>query len=603
MSGFIIRFLICNFFISVIIVILLLMKQIFKNLLTSRMQYNLWFVLLGLLAIPFSPVSSLGFCKIFPWFEKLKNGAVSDMAMTVNNSATIPTYGNSDWKEDFTLSVSMQTSSYISLILYAIWLAGIFVMAILVIKSTIRLNRLKKSALPLQNKEVSNLYKKCLDELHITRDIPIYSTAFLNSPIIVGLFQPEIYLPIQLISDYNATDMRYILLHELQHYKHKDALANYIISFAKILYWFNPLVWYAFAKMRSDREVACDTSVLNILKECEYEAYGNTLINFAEKVSLTPFPFVSGIVGNMEQMKQRIINIASYQKPSVSRRLKGISAFMMIAVFLLGSVPTLSTYAENVNIYHWKISDKNIRYIDFSGYFGKYDGCFVLYDMENDMWSIYNINHATQRTSPYSTYKIYDALFGLEEGIITPDDSYMPWNGEVYPFDAWNKEQTLSSAMSSSVNWYFQSLDRQMGTSVIYKYVHKIGYGNKNISGDLKSYWLEAPLKISPLEQVELLTKLYNNEFAFKTENINAVKEAMFISSSDAGSIYGKTGTGQINERNVNGWFIGYTETLGHTYFFATNIQGKDEASGSKAAEITMSILSDVDIWKSDTIQ
>ena len=78
----------------------------------------------------------------------------------------------------------------------------------------------------------------------------------------MGLLKPCIYLPIHLISDYNESDMRYMLLHELQHYNHKDAVASYLMNLAGVIYWFNPLVWYALKEMRNDREVACDTSVL-----------------------------------------------------------------------------------------------------------------------------------------------------------------------------------------------------------------------------------------------------------------------------------------------------------------------------------------------------
>ena len=77
-------------------------------------------------------------------------------------------------------------------------------MLLLVIKSNIRLVTLKKSTLPLQNKAIRTLYNNCLSEMRIKRNIPIYSTAFLKSPIIVGLFRPCIYLPIHLLSDFNA---------------------------------------------------------------------------------------------------------------------------------------------------------------------------------------------------------------------------------------------------------------------------------------------------------------------------------------------------------------------------------------------------------------
>ena len=53
-----------------------------------------------------------------------------------------------------------------------------------------------------------------------------------------------------------------------------------------------------------------------------------------------------------------------------------------------------------------------------------------------------------------------------------------------------------------------------------------------------------------------------------------------------------------IEEKNVNGWFIGFVESKNHTYFFATNIQAIDNATGSIASEITLSILSDMNIYK-----
>ena len=598
MANFMIRFLICNVFISGIIGILLIAKRIFKNNLSSRMQYNLWFLLLGLLAVPFIPFRFIGLPQIFSWLGSLRSSPSSSAGTNIAGTAEAVTTGNTNWMNDFTLSINSETPPIAGYILLGIWIVGILAMIILVIKSSLRLHTLKKSALPLQNQEVHRLYHRCLKEMGIHRNIPIYSTAFLKSPIIVGLLKPCIYLPIHLISDYNESDMRYMLLHELQHYKHKDAVASYLMNLAGVIYWFNPLVWYALKEMRNDREVACDTSVLKMLEEDAYEDYGNTLINFAEKVSLTPFPFTAGLGGNMKQMKRRIINIASYEKPTFMKRLKGMTAFMLTAVLLLGLAPILSTYAAEVSHYQWKTSSENISYVDFSSYFGEYEGSFVLYDLENDSWSIHDMDHATLRVAPDSTYKIYDALFGLEEGVITPEDSFIAWNGESYPFEAWNANQTLQSAMASSVNWYFQSVDEQLGTTSVYDYIKKIGYGNKNMSGDFSTYWMESSLEISPVEQVELLTKLQNNSLSFAPENINAVKDSICISSSDAGSFYGKTGTGRVNGQDVNGWFIGYIETADNTYFFATNIGADSNATGSNATEITMSILSDMNIWK-----
>lgn len=598
MADFMIRFLICNVFISGIIGILLIAKGIFKNNLSSRMQYNLWFLLLGLLVVPFIPFRLIGFPQIFSWLGSLKSSPSSNTGTTMGETLGSDPTGNVNWMNDFTFSVNSKAPSIAGYILLGIWIVGILAMIILVIKSALRLRNLKKSALPLQNQEVRRLYLHCLEEMGIHRDIPVYSTAFLKSPIILGLLKPCILLPIHLISDYNESDMRYMLLHELQHYKYHDAIGSFLMNLAGVVYWFNPLVWYAIKEMRNDREVACDTSVLKMLEEDAYEDYGNTLINFAEKVSLTPFPFSASLGGNMKQMKRRIINIASYEKPTLIKRLKGMAAFVLTAVLLLGFAPFISTYAAEANYYQWDSSSENVSYVDLSTYFGEYEGSFVLYDLGNDAWSIHDKEHAILRVSPNSTYKIYDALFGLEEGVITPENSFIAWNGESYPFDAWNADQTLQSAMNSSVNWYFQSLDKQLEKSVLQSYLDTIGYGNQDISGKLSSYWMESTLKISPIEQVKLLTSLYQNDFDFIPEHIQAVKNAIRLSASDAGTFYGKTGTGRVNGKDINGWFVGFVEVQNNTYFFATNIQNVQDATGGKASEISLSILSDLNIWK-----
>lgn len=599
MANFMIRFLLCNVFISGIVGILLIAKWVFRNNLSSRMQYNLWLLLLGLLTVPFIPFRLISFPQIFSWLSSVRNSSASHADVGANNVMDTGLSGTTNWMNDFALSVNKDTPSVTGYILLGIWIVGMLAMMILVIKSSLRLRTIKRSALPLQNPEVRRLYNKCLNEMKITRNIPVYSTAFLKSPIIVGFLKPCIYLPIHLISDYHESDMRYMLLHELQHYRHKDDIANYLMNFAGVLYWFNPFVWFALREMRNDREVACDTSVLKMLEEDDYENYGNTLINFIEKVSISPFPFTASLSGNMKQIKRRIINIASYEKPTFYKKLKGMTAFILTTVLIMGLTPFISTYAADGSHYQWDSSSENISYVDLSTYFGEYEGSFVLYDLENDAWSIHDMEHATLRVAPNSTYKIYDALFGLEEGVITPENSFIAWNGETYPFEAWNADQTLQSAMNSSVNWYFQAVDEQLGASDVYSYVQEIGYGNENMSGDFSSYWMESSLEISPIEQVELLTKLQNNSFGFAPENINAVKDAICLSASDAGTFYGKTGTGRVNGQDVNGWFIGYIETADNTYFFATNISADSDATGGNATEITMSILSDMNIWVS----
>lgn len=265
--------------------------------------------------------------------------------------------------------------------------------------------------------------------------------------------------------------------------------------------------------MRCDRELSCDSAVLHLLDETDYQAYGNTLINFAEKISHIPFPYATGMSGNMKQIKRRILNIAAFQKEAKRGKARGFLIYILIAFLSLSYAPVLAAAGSPQNEYRLPNDMKNISTIDLSNHFNGYQGSFVLYDTNQNAWNIFNIENAKERIAPNSTYKIYDALLGLESGIITPEDSDMTWNGEDYPFDAWEANQTLSSAMKNSVNWYFQSIDSQLGFHSVKSFLQKIQYGNQQTGSDIDLYWTDLSLKISPIEQVNLLKNSMTTSF------------------------------------------------------------------------------------------
>jgi bla regulator protein BlaR1 len=217
--------------------------------------------------------------------------------------------------------------------------------------------------------------------------------------------------------------------------------------------------------------------------------------------------------------------------------------------------------------------------------------------LKTDDYTIYNKNRSVLRVSPDSTYKIFSGLFGLESGILQIGDTNINWNGINYPYEAWNKNQELHSAIENSVTWYFQEIDKQLGMKNLQTYFKQVNYGNCNFSGEISDYWMESTLKISPIEQVQLLKNFYTNKYKFKEENIATIKSTIKIAEKGENILSGKTGTGNVNGKNINGWFIGYIEQNDNLYFFATNIQNKASATGSTAAKITLSILEDKKIY------
>lgn len=595
MSDFAVHFFFCNIFAAVLIGFLFAVKKILKNHLSGQSQYHLWFFLLFTLAVPFLPLPFRGFLQLFSWLHGISASSFLPVpgespAMSIITDTAMETLN------DFAISVKSSAMSAPAYIFLFLWIAGMLLMLLFAIKARLRFFRITQSALPLQNEKVRKLFNSCRLEAGIRRKIPVCSTAFLKSPIITGCFRPRIYLPIHLISDYQEDALRYMLLHELMHYKHKDALANGIMNLAGIVYWFHPLVWLALREMRNDREIACDSAVLEMLSEKEYEAYGTTLINFAEKISLHPFPFFTAMGGDMKQMRKRILNIAGYRTQTLSAKIKGVLVYTLTALLVLGITPAFAASAPSASRDSFQKEGKHIVSPDLSSYFSGYEGSFVLYDEGNDIWQIYNMDAASTRISPDSTYKIYDALIGLEEGVISPADSYMEWDGKTYPFASWNTSQNLFTAMKNSVNWYFQSIDKKVTAPTVKEYIHTIGYGNQDVSSSFPSYWLEASLKISPLEQAELLQKFYHNEFSFRQENIETVKQSLLLFSQGGTSLYGKTGTGNVDGRNIQGWFVGFAVKNGRPFYFAVNIREGENAAGSTASEIALSILRDMDI-------
>lgn len=588
MISFSIHFLLCNLLISIMIGAILLAKKMLGKHLSGCTQYRIWFLLPIILSLPFLSVRPTGLSQIMHWLHSLRIIILPKADSTVPFTVT-KQLSSADFISDFGISVTRDSAPIAAYLPFILWVVGMFAMIVFMIKSKIHLYHLEQSAFPLQNPKVKKLYMNCIAKMQIKRNIPVYSTAFITSPIMVGMFRPRIYIPIRLILDFRESDIRYMLLHELQHYKHKDAFVNCLMNIAAIVYWFNPVVWYALKEARTDREVACDTYVLQMLDTDDYIDYGNTLLNYAQKISFSPFSFASGIGGSAKQIRKRILNIALYKPQTKWRKRKEQLIFAVLLILILESTALFPVFASNASASLPK--DAVIQTDDLSAFFADYDGCFVLYDSSTDTWDIYNETLAAKRFSPNSTYKIYSALFALENELITPNASTLLWNGQYSPFSAWNGDQTLTSAMQNSVNWYFQTLDQKADFNALKKFYKKIDYGNYDLSGGVSEFWLESSLKISAVEQVELLRKLYTNEFQFDDCSLQAVKDSLKLSVSDQSALSGKTGSGIVNGKSTNGWFIGYVETDANTWFFATNIQGADHADGLTASAITRNIL------------
>lgn len=94
-----------------------------------------------------------------------------------------------------------------------------------------------------------------------TPRLPLLRSAAITSPMTIGVLRPRIVLPAA-ASTWSRERLRAVFLHELGHVRRRDPVIQLVAQLGCALYWWNPLAWYAAARLRLEREHACDDLVL-----------------------------------------------------------------------------------------------------------------------------------------------------------------------------------------------------------------------------------------------------------------------------------------------------------------------------------------------------
>ncbi|MBZ9521542.1 BPU family class D beta-lactamase [Bacillus safensis] len=210
------------------------------------------------------------------------------------------------------------------------------------------------------------------------------------------------------------------------------------------------------------------------------------------------------------------------------------------------------------------------------------EGTFVIQEVKEKSPWVYNKKRANKRFAPQSTFKVANALIGLQTGAVRDEYDIKYWDGVKREIDNWNKDHTLGSGMRDSVVWYYQAMARDIGEERMNHWVKAIHYGNEDISGGIDQFWLSSSLRISPVEQVHFLKQLYEESLPFDLSVMRKVKRMMIQEEEKHATLYGKTGSG-----SGIGWYVGFIKHENKTYIFATNIEG----TGLEAKEMTYRIL------------
>jgi beta-lactamase class D len=236
----------------------------------------------------------------------------------------------------------------------------------------------------------------------------------------------------------------------------------------------------------------------------------------------------------------------------------------------------------------------------FKEKFGDNKGCMIIYNITDDVYLMYNPLQCSKRFPPCSTFKIFNSLVALETGVHKDENSLLKYDGSPQFLEEWKKDHTLASAMKDSVVWYYQKTAAMIGEKRMQEYLDKTGYGNRDMSGGLTTFWLGSTLLISAEEQTAFLVKLVRNELPFGKHATDTVKKIMTLSSGKDFQFAGKTGSSYKNKKWVLGWFVGFVKKDNKVWVFAANITGEENCDGKKAKTIVISVLKKLGILPED---
>lgn len=159
----------------------------------------------------------------------------------------------------------------------------------------------------------------------------LYRAAGATVPMAIGMWRPKIILPMDFESRYSPHERELIVAHERAHAARRDMAANVLASLLVCLYWFNPLMYFALAWLRTDQELACDAAVLSTRADSRGK-YANALLKsqIADRSRSAKYP-IGCYWHSIHPLKERLLMLKR-ARPSNSRRIVGIASILMITV-------------------------------------------------------------------------------------------------------------------------------------------------------------------------------------------------------------------------------------------------------------------------------
>ncbi len=230
-------------------------------------------------------------------------------------------------------------------ILGVAWIIGAIFIAIKLMRSSFQLSRRFRMASSITTPEVLRVLDHCRSQIGLRRTVGLHESSLLATPAVQGVWRPRLLLPAGFADRFSEPELRFVFLHELAHVQRHDLAVNWLVAVLQMVHWFNPLLWWGFARWHADRELACDAAVLEAIgAECKQD-YSRTILHLLESQVLHPAaPGVAGILEDRHELKHRITMILGFQR--AARRPLLAAAIMLVLGMITLTDARLSTGRE-----------------------------------------------------------------------------------------------------------------------------------------------------------------------------------------------------------------------------------------------------------------
>lgn len=181
------------------------------------------------------------------------------------------------------------------------------------------------------------------EALDVKSSVGLAYSSIIRSPVLVGLWKPTIYLPIE-----NTVNMDMVIRHELIHLKRRDLWVKAFTLGASALHWFNPLVHILRKDLHIWSELSCDEEVVKEMSHAERKRYGETILSVMAGSRNLPVQFIASLSGDGKQLKRRLMMMLNVKKQKKKTMYLTLTAVFLVAVISTSAAAWASSNTPKV---------------------------------------------------------------------------------------------------------------------------------------------------------------------------------------------------------------------------------------------------------------